>query len=98
MNAEMASPGSARSAGADWKGCWALLWRSVVFLPYMLLVGVTVLVSYLACLLLPVAVVAWAIGYQWAYAAVTAAAWLILLWLMRRCRLSRLLERPPSLL
>ena len=83
---------------SDWKGCWAILWRSILFIPYMLAVFVGVGGVWLSRWLLPVCGATFFYLQQWWAAGVAFALWSLAVWAYRRFRLSRFFEAPPSLL
>jgi hypothetical protein len=83
---------------SDWKGLRAVLWRSIAFLPYMLLVFVGVGGIWLSRWMLPIYVTILLYLQEWLEAALTCVLWLVLLWAYRRFRLSRFFEPPHSLL
>ena len=83
---------------SDLGGFWAILWRSVAFLPYMFLVFVCVGGVWLGRWLLPIRVAVLLYMKEWPRAALTCSVWLSLVWAYRRFRLGRFFEPPPSLL
>ena len=85
-------------AHSDWKGCWAILWRSLIFIPYMLAVFVGVGGVWLSRWLLPVSGAVFLYQQQWGEAGVAFAVWLLALWAYGRFRLVRFFESPPSFL
>jgi len=83
---------------AEWKGLWAILWRSMVFLPYMLMVFVCIGGVWLSRWVLPCYAAFLLYLQEWWQAAVAFALWLFVFWAYRRFRLHRFFEAPPSLL
>jgi hypothetical protein len=83
---------------SDFKACWGILWRSFVFMPYMLAVFIVVGGIWLSCWVLPVCVAMLIYSGDWSLALITAAFWLLAIWSYRFFRLSRFFESPPSLL
>jgi hypothetical protein len=83
---------------SDWRGCWGILWRALVFVPYMLAIFVGVGSVWLSRLVLPVLAALWLYSHDWWLACSAFVLWLIAMWSYRRFRLSRFYERPPSLL
>jgi len=83
---------------SDWRACWGILWRSVVFMPYMLAVFVGVGSVWLSRWVLPVLVVLSLYSHDWLWAGGAFTLWLVAVWSYRRFRLSRFYEPPPSLL
>jgi hypothetical protein len=82
----------------EWKGCWGILWRSLVFMPYMFVVFIVVGSIWLARWVLPVCVGILFYSGDWSLAVITAALWFLAMWSYRRFRLSRFYEPPPSFL
>jgi hypothetical protein len=83
---------------SDLKACWGILWRSLVFMPYMLAVFIVVGSIWLARWVLPVSAAMLVYSGDWSFAAITVVLWLFAMWSYRRFRLSRFYEPPPSLL
>ena len=83
---------------SDLKACWAILWRSLIFLPYMLAVFIVVGSIWFGRWVLPLCVGLLLYSGDWSLALITAALWFLAMWSYRRFRLSRFFERPPSLL
>ena len=83
---------------SDWKACWGILWRSLVFVPYMLAVFIGVGSIWLSRWVLPVYAALSAYSSDWLLAAGASALWLAAVWSYRRFHLSRFYESPPSLL
>ncbi len=83
---------------SDWKGFWAILWRSMAFLPYMLFVFVCIGGVWLSRWVLPFYAVLLLYVQEWWQAAVALALWLLVFWAYRRFQLRRFFEGPPSLL
>jgi len=83
---------------SDWKACWGILWRSLVFMPYMLAVFIGVGSISLSRWALPFCTASLIYSRDWLFAAVTLALWFLAVWSYRRFRLSRFYEPPPSLL
>jgi hypothetical protein len=80
------------------KGLWAILWRSIIFLPYMLLIFVSIGGIWLSRWLLPVCGAVLLYDHDWRAAGIVFALWLVLFWAYRHFRLCRYLESPSSLL
>lgn len=85
-------------SGSAWRAIWALTWRSVVFLPLMLLVSGGVLMLWLGRFVLPFYGALFLYLREWGTAAGVFGLWILLLWVYRRFRISGFLEPPPSLL
>ena len=83
---------------SDWRGCWGILWRSFVFVPYMLAVFIGVGSIWLSRWVLPFCAAFSVYFRDWLLAAGTFALWLLAVWGYRRFHLSRFYESPPSLL
>ena len=83
---------------SDRKACWGLLWRSLVFMPYMLAVFVCVGSVWLSRWVLPFVAALLAYSRDWSLTLATVSAWLVAVWGYRRFRLARFFEPPPSLL
>jgi hypothetical protein len=81
-------------AGA--KGLWAILWRSMVFMPYMLLVFLCVGSVALSLWVLPVFLAFWIYFGQWHFVGGALVIWLVALWIYRRFRLSRFFKSTAS--
>jgi hypothetical protein len=82
----------------DWEGLWAILWRSAVFLPYMLLMFVCIGSLWLGRWLLPIYGAVLLFLQEWWQSASAFALWLLVFWVYRRFRIRRFLEAPRSLL
>jgi hypothetical protein len=78
--------------------CWALLWRSVVYCPLMLLVFAIIGGIWLSRWMLPLFVLGLAFAGLWNHAGISLLAWITAIWAYRHFRLRRLFEEPPSLL
>jgi hypothetical protein len=83
---------------SDWEGLWGILWRSFVFLPYMLGVFVIVGCVRLSRWVLPVHAALSVYYNDWWLGAAAFALWLMALWSYRRFHLCQFYEAPPSLL
>jgi hypothetical protein len=83
---------------SDLKACWGILWRSLVFMPYMLAVFIVVGSIWLGRWFLPVCVGMLLYSGDWTVALIAVAFWLLAMRSYRRFRLSRFFEPPPSLL
>jgi len=83
---------------SDWKALWGILWRSFVFMPYMLAVFIGVGTIWLSRWALPVYAGLSVYSHDWVYASGAFILWLAAVWSYRRFRLSRFYEVPPSLL
>jgi len=83
---------------SDWKACWGIFWRSLVFMPYMLAVFIAVGSIWLSRWVLPVCAALLAYSRDWLLAALVVAFWFLAFWSYRRLHLSRFYESPPSLL
>jgi hypothetical protein len=83
---------------SDLKACWAILWRSLIFLPYMLTVFIVVGSIWFSRLVLPVCAGMLAYSGDWSLALITVALWFLAMWSYRRFHISRFFEAPPSLL
>ena len=83
---------------SDFKGCWAILWRSFLYLPYMLGVFIVVVGVWLLRWILPFSAAVFLYDQDWYVAGATLGIWLFALWSYRRFRLGRFFESPPSLL
>jgi hypothetical protein len=82
----------------DLKGVWAILWRSFVFLPYMLLAFLSVGGVWLSRWVLPIWIAFFLYLQEWRQAIIAFAFWLLAMWVYRCLRLARFFESPPSLL
>jgi TRAP-type C4-dicarboxylate transport system permease large subunit len=87
-----------KTSRSDFRGAWALLWRSLVFIPYMLLVFILVGGIWLSRWVLPLYAAVWVYVDEWYMAAGILAAWLLSVWAYRRFRLHRFYATPRSLL
>jgi hypothetical protein len=87
-----------KTDSADWRGLWAVTWRSLLFLPAALAAFVGL--ALLACAMLFTPLIAWAFFYLGRPGSGLGMLffWLALLWAWRHFRLGRLYEAPPSLL
>lgn len=85
-------------ADSDWRGCWAILWRSVVFVPYMLAVFICVGGVWLSRWFFPIFAVFLLYLHEWWQGAVAVTLWLLSVRAYRRFHLERFFEPPPSLL
>jgi hypothetical protein len=65
---------------SDWKGLWAVLWRSVVFVPYMLMVFICVGGLWLSRWVLPAYGASLVYLQEWRRAAMAFALWLLVFW------------------
>jgi hypothetical protein len=77
---------------------WAVLWRCVVFLPWMLLVFAFLLSMLIGVFALPVLAVIYAYAHSWPEAGLSLGVWIPAMWLWRRYRLWEHFEEPPALL
>lgn len=82
----------------DLKGVCAVLWRSFVYLPYMLFIFLSVGGVWLSRWLFPIYAALCLYFQEWWQASVSVALWLLAVWVYRRFRLARFFESPPSLL
>jgi hypothetical protein len=82
----------------DVKGFWAILWRSVIFLPYMLFSFIIVGGVWLSRWVLPICGAAFLYSQRWWQASIAFALWLLAMWMYRRFQLARFFEPPPPLL
>ena len=80
------------------RGLWAVAWRSVALLPYMLGVFLVLFGVVAGLLGLPIAGLLYALAGAWLEAALSFSAWLALFWAWRHFRLRRFFESPSSLL
>src|SRR6266446_6016910 len=62
---------------SDWKACWGILWRSLVFMPYMLAIFIGVGSIWLSRWVLPVCAALLIYSSDWLLAALTAALWMV---------------------
>ena len=83
---------------SDWRACWGILWRSLVFMPYMLAVFVGVGSVWLSRWVLLVFIGLSVYSHDWLLAGGALVLWLVAVWSYRRFHLSRFYESPPSLL
>jgi hypothetical protein len=83
---------------SDTAGLWAILWRSLVFVPYMWCIFGVVGIIWLARWALPVWAALLVYDLEWLSAASIIALWLLLAFVYRRFHLGRFFEWPPSLL
>ena len=79
-------------------GFWAVLWRSLVFMPYMLLIFFVIGGIWFIRWFLPFAAALFLLCGQWREAAFAAVGWAIAVVVYRRFKLGRFFEEPPSLL
>ena len=83
---------------SDLWGLWSVLWRSFVYLPWMLLVFASVGSVWVARWFLPVGAVMLLGMGAWQHAGATLALWCLATAIYRRFQLARYFESPPSLL
>jgi hypothetical protein len=83
---------------SDWRACWGVLWRSLVFMPYMLAVFLGVGSIWLSRWVLPIYIALCVYSRDWLLAGGAFVVWLVAMWSHRYFRLSRFYESPPSLL
>ena len=83
---------------AEWNGLWALPWRSLVFIPYMIVVFVCIGGVCLSRWVLPFYGAILLYVEAWWQASVAFALWMFVVWVYRRFHLRRFLETPSSLL
>jgi hypothetical protein len=83
---------------AEWNGVWALLWRSLVFVPYMLVAFVCIGGVWFSRWVLPFYGAILFYAEAWWQASAAFALWVLVVWVYRRFHLHRFLEPPPSLL
>jgi hypothetical protein len=83
---------------SDIAACWSILWRSVVYVPLMLSLFVTVGGIWLSRWMLPPFAILFSVAQLWTHAGLSVLAWLASVLIYRYFRLSRLYEDPPSLL
>jgi hypothetical protein len=77
---------------------WAIIWRSIVFIPFVLVFGLFLVAVAVSLIVLPFFAAGYAFHHVWAHALGYFAAWLILCCVWRVFRLSRFFEWPPSVL
>jgi hypothetical protein len=77
---------------------WAITWRSIVFIPVMLVFGTFLIGVALSLVVLPFFVAIYAYHHLWQHALGYLAAWVILCVAWRGFRLRRFFEWPPSFL
>ncbi len=83
---------------SDIVACWSILWRSVVFVPLMLTLFVTIGGLWLSRWVLPAVAILFAFAQLWTHAGLSILAWITSVLIYRYFRLSRFYEDPPSLL
>ena len=83
---------------SDTAALWGILWRSLIFLPYMLLTFIVVCGIWLARWVLPVWAALHIYDREWWSAIGTILLWIFVVGIYRRFRLARFFEAPPSLL
>ena len=83
---------------SDSNACWGVLWRSIVFIPYMLAVFIGVGIVWLGLWVLPVCAAWFLYSRDGWFATASLALWALAVWSYRRFRLARFYESPPSLL
>ena len=83
---------------SDLRPLWAITWRSIVFIPFVLAFGIFLVALALSLIVLPVFAAVYAYHHLWNHALAYFAAWLVLCGLWRAFRLSRFFEWPPSVL
>ena len=79
-------------------GLWAIMWRSIAYLPIIMIVGLGWLFVALSIVALPIVIVLHARAHSWDAALRYFAAWLVFLALWWVLRLGRLWQTPPSFL
>ncbi len=83
---------------SDWRGWWGILWRSLVLMPYMLVIFIGVGIVWLNRWILPVFVALSVYARDWWFAGGGLVLWFVAMWSYRHFRLSRFYESPPSVL
>ena len=83
---------------SDWRGAWAILWRSIVYIPYLLTVFVAVGSVWISRWFLPILFLTYAFLEEWMLSATLLAIWLLTMWGYRRFRLRSFFETPSSVL
>jgi len=83
---------------SDLKGCWSILWRALVFMPWMVLVFLVVSTICLGCWVLPIFIAVSAMIYDWPMVEFGMLAWVPSVWIYRRYRIKTFLQWPASLL
>jgi hypothetical protein len=73
-----------RIAPADWKGIWALTWRSFVYIPIGVAIWTFLILRIVALVYLPILAFAYAILGLYSWAAGALALWLPVIWLGSR--------------
>jgi hypothetical protein len=84
--------------GSMMKGVWAVTWRSLVFIPVMVVFGFVWLSIVICLAVLPLFVAFCLYNHFWDYALTYSGAWLLLFCTWRVFRLGRFWEWPPSYL
>ncbi len=87
-----------REKQSDLRPLWAITWRSIVFIPFMLVFGTFLVAVPLSLVVLPFFVAAYVYQHLWQHAVAYSAAWLLLFCIWRVFRLRRFFESPPSVL
>lgn len=80
------------------RACWALLWRSLIYVPWLFFIFVGVGGVWLSRWLLPLYIVLAVFARLWWFGGVALVLWLAAMWGYRRFRLVRFFEPPSSLL
>lgn len=83
---------------ATFQALWAILWRSIVFVPWMLLAFMFLLGMLVGLTVLPVFTVIYGYAACWPEAGISLALWLPVLWAWRHYRWWKHFEGPPSVL
>jgi hypothetical protein len=83
---------------SDWRAGWGILWRSLVFTPYMLAAFVVITGVSLSVLLLPLYAALSLWDHDSSSAGGAFVLWLAAVSTYRRFRLCRFYESPPSVL
>jgi len=83
---------------SDLRPLWAITWRSIVFIPFVLVFGIFLVAVALSLVVFPFFVATYAYHHLWQHAVGYFAAWLVLCCIWRAFHLSRFFEWPPSVL
>ncbi len=83
---------------SDLRPLWAITWRSIVFIPFVLVFGIFLVAVALSRVVLPLFAAVYAYHHLWQHVLGYFAAWLALYYIWRVFRLGRFFEWPPSVL
>jgi hypothetical protein len=83
---------------SDLRPLWAITWRSIVLIPFVLVFGIVLVAVALSLVVLPFFVAAYIYHHLWQQALEYSAAWLLLFCVWWFFQLRRFFEWPPSVL